>query len=68
MNALFGLGIVAAIIYTLLIDSTFFKIYLVLLIGYIVIFQFIFLKRGDLSKRKNITVATWGGNAFLLTC
>ena len=60
MNALFGLGVVAAIIYSLFVDGTFFKIYLVLLISYVVIFQFIFINRADISKRKNLTIATWG--------
>jgi hypothetical protein len=64
MNAFFGIGIVTAILYGLLIDGTFFKLYFVLLIGYICIFQFIFLKRGDFSKRKNLVVATWGGKTI----
>lgn len=61
MNALIVLGFIAAILYGIFIDGTFFKIYFALIAIYTVIFQFIFINRSHFTKRKNITVATWGG-------
>ncbi len=60
MNALFGIGILAGIIYSLMIDFTYMKIYIVLLIGYTLLTQI-----GTLSEynnaRKKCTIATWSG-------
>ena len=61
MNALIILGFLAAIIYGLLIDGTYFKIYLGLVLIYTVIFNFILIRRKDFTKRKNITAVTWNG-------
>jgi hypothetical protein len=67
MNTFFGIGILAAIIYGLLVDGMYFKIYAVLLVAYVVIFQFIFLNRGDITKRKNLTIATWGRKKHIIS-
>ena len=61
MNALIILGFLAAILYGLFVDGTYFKIYFALVLIYIVIFNFIFINRAHVTKRKNITVATWNG-------
>jgi len=59
MNALIILGFISAMLYGILIDGTFFKIYFALIAIYTVIFQFIFVDRRNLPKRKNITAVTW---------
>jgi len=60
MNAFFGIGIIAAIIYSLFIDMTFLKIYAILLIFYIILTQLgISSKYNDFRKRSNI--ASWNG-------
>ena len=61
MNAFIILGFIAAILYGLFVDGTYFKIYFALIAIYIVFFQFIFINRSHLTKRKNITAVTWGG-------
>lgn len=63
MNALIVIGFISAIIYGILVDGTFFKIYFALVALYTVIFQFVFINRKQIIKRKNITVSTWAGNA-----
>eukprot|EP00347_Sterkiella_histriomuscorum_P023920 403332930 len=60
MNAFIILGFIAAILYGLFVDGTYFKIYFALIAIYIVFFQFIFINRSHLTKRKNITAVTWG--------
>ncbi len=61
MNALIILGFLAAIIYGIFIDGTYFKIYFALVLLYTVIFNYVFIRRSDLIKRKNITAVTWSG-------
>jgi len=61
MNALIVLGFISAILYGILIDGTFFKIYFTLVFLYTVFFNYIFVRRSDLTKRKNITAVTWSG-------
>lgn len=61
MNALIVLGFIAAILYGIFIDGTFFKIYFSLVFLYTVFFNYIFIRRSDLTKRKNITAVTWSG-------
>ena len=39
MNAMFGIGVVAGIIYSIFVDGTFFKIYFAAIIFYIVVFN-----------------------------
>ena len=60
MNPLTGLGIAAGIIYWMWVDAAFFKIYFVLLMGYIVLTQL-----GTYSKynsgQKKLNIATWSG-------
>jgi cell shape-determining protein MreD len=60
MNALFGIGIVASIIHGVLFDGTFWKIYGVLFVIYLV---FVLATRNmrDNPKRKTIMAATWNG-------
>ena len=59
MNALFGIGILALIIYNLFFDGTFLKIYLTCLAAYYLLTQVIFLNREDATKRKKLLIATW---------
>lgn len=66
MNALIGLGFISAMLYGLFVDGTYFKIYFTLVFLYTVIFNFIFIRRTDFIKRKNITAVTWGGMIPLL--
>ena len=61
MNAFFGIGILAAIIYGFLIDGTYLKFYSLLLLGYIVLTQIGTLTRLN-TKRKKCNIATWNGN------
>ena len=60
MNALWGLFILAGIIYGLFIDGTFWKIYLVLVILYYV-FTMLYRDGRDNILRKTIMISTWGG-------
>ena len=62
MNALFGVGFVSGIVYGLLVDGTYFKIYAVILLFYTVVFNFILIDRTHFTKRKNINVTSWNGN------
>jgi hypothetical protein len=59
MNALLGIAILTGIIYGLLVDGTFFKIYFALLLIYHVLTQVIFVNKKDITKRKKITITTW---------
>ncbi len=61
MNALIILGFIAAILYGIFVDGTYFKIYFALVLLYTVIFNFVFIRRSDFTKRKNITAVTWNG-------
>lgn len=58
MNALFGLMIVAGMIYGAMVDGTFWKIYGVLVVVYLV---FVIMQRDakENPKRKTILMATW---------
>lgn len=59
MNALMGVGIVAGVIYNMLVDGTYFKIYLACLFTYYILTQHIFLNKGDVTRRKKIMISTW---------
>ena len=52
MNALLGTGIVSSIFYGLFIDSTYFIIYLSILVPYSIITQVFMKNYADNSKRK----------------
>ena len=58
MNALWGLLIVAGIIYGIAIDATLLKIYFALVAAYLV---FVLLQRRnrDNPKRKTLVISTW---------
>jgi positive regulator of sigma E activity len=58
MNAFFGIGIVAAILYGVLFDGTFWKIYGILLVGYLV-FVTLRTDKRDNHKRRILTIASW---------
>ena len=60
MNALNVLFIVAGIIYGLLVDATFWKIYFTLVAIYFIV---VVLTRNQIenTKRKNIMISTWSG-------
>ena len=60
MNALWGLFILAGLIYGIFIDGTFWKIYLVLVIAYY-IFTMVYRNSRDNILRKTIMISTWGG-------
>jgi cell shape-determining protein MreD len=58
MNALFGIGIIAAIIYGIVRDAFFWKIYGVLFLLYL-LFVLISVNRKDNHKRRTMTLSTW---------
>lgn len=60
MNALVVLAILTCIIYSLLIDATFLKIYLILVVIYYFISELIFKEQDKLWKRRKITISSWG--------
>jgi len=64
MNALIILGFISAMLYGILIDGTYFKIYFAVIAIYTVIFQFIFVDRRNLPRRKNITAVTWASKNY----
>ncbi|CDW81108.1 2-oxo acid dehydrogenase acyltransferase [Stylonychia lemnae] len=59
MNTFIILGFISAILYGIFVDGTYFKIYFSLVALYIVIFNFIFIDKKSIPKRKNITAVTW---------
>jgi ABC-type transport system involved in Fe-S cluster assembly fused permease/ATPase subunit len=61
MNAFIGIGLLTFVVYSLMIDFTFCKIYLVFLIAYIILTQLGTLSRFN-NKRKKCNIATWNGN------
>ena len=63
MNAFFGLAIVAALVYGVVIDGTYFKIYIIILVAYIILTQLGTLSRYN-NKRKKCNIATWNGTPF----
>lgn len=65
MNALQGTSVAAAIVYGIFVDGTYFKIYLALLVIYIAVTQVYLKNTKDITKRKNIMVASWGGTIIL---
>ena len=58
MNAMGTIGILSAIIYGLLVDGTYFKIYFILLLGYYVFTQIGKMNKYN-TKRVKINIATW---------
>jgi hypothetical protein len=64
INAFYGIGYFSAVIYGLLIDGTYWKIYLTLFIVYLV---FVSMSRvmKDNPKRKTLIAATWQGKNCL---
>ena len=60
MNALWGLFILASIIYGILIDGRFWMIYMSLIVAYYI---FVMVQRNtrENNLRKTIMIATWGG-------
>lgn len=60
MNALWGLFILAGLIYGLFVDGTFWKIYLVLVIAYYAFTMWYRDARAN-NLRKTIMISTWGG-------
>ena len=60
MNAFFGIGIISAVIYWILVGGMYWKIYAALVAGYIVLTQLgTWSRHNDLRRRCNI--ATWSG-------
>jgi hypothetical protein len=58
MNALLGLGLIAAIIYGFWIDSTYWKIYGICFVVYL-LFVMVSTNRRDNHKRRILTLSTW---------
>lgn len=65
MNALFGISIFTAILYGIFVDGTYFKIYFAVLALYYLVTQVILKNTKNITKRKNIMVATWSGKLSL---
>ncbi len=61
MNAFFGIGFVTAILYGILVDGTYLKIYFALTLIYIVVFNNLLINKKHFTKRKNINVTSWCG-------
>ncbi len=57
MNALFGLAILTGIIYSLIVDMTFLKLYLVLVIIYYVITQLLLKEHDPVGFRRTMAIA-----------
>jgi hypothetical protein len=60
MNTLIGLLIIAGMLYGLLIDAMFWKIYFALVLAYYVVTWLFIRDRYDHNLRKNILNASWG--------
>ena len=58
-NALIGIGFVAGVVYGILIDGTFFKIYFTLILVYMIVVENFLINKKDFNKRKNINVTSW---------
>ena len=67
MNAFFGIGIISAIVYSIMVDATYLKIYALLLIGYILLTQLGTLNRYN-NGRKKCNIATWNGTFLEQPC
>jgi cell shape-determining protein MreD len=66
MNALYGIGILASVIHGIIYDGTYWKIYGVLFLVYLV-FVMVTRDMRDNPKRRTIMAATWNGKLkFLL--
>lgn len=61
MNALLVLGYIAALLYGVFIDGSYFMIYIPLVLAYYVVTQFFILDKKDITKRKNMLITTWDG-------
>ena len=59
MNALIGLAIVALIIYNILYDATFMKIYLAIVGVYYVVTTVVFKTNDKMWKRRRIAMSSW---------
>ena len=64
MNALIGLMILAGILYGILVDGTFWKIYSVLVTLYL-IFVLMYREKRTNVKRKTILMSTWDRKLLL---
>ena len=62
MNSFIGIAIAAAIIYGILVNGTYFKIYIVSLVGYIILTQIGTTTRYN-NKRKKCNISTWNGKS-----
>ena len=59
MNALIVIGIISFIIYSVLVDGTFFKIYIPLVLLYWLVTHFMFNEPDHMWKRRRITISSW---------
>jgi hypothetical protein len=64
MNAILFTGYLSALIYYMFVDGTLFKIHIILLILYTVIFNYWLIDRKDVIKRKNILITSFDGNYY----
>lgn len=60
INALFGCGIIAGILYGFLIDSAYLKLYLLVLGVYYVVTQVLLIEKDPIFLRRKITISSWG--------
>lgn len=59
-NALGGCAIAAGVLYSVLIDGTFFCCWLAILIPYLVVTQVVLKDHAANGKRRSTAIATWG--------
>lgn len=64
-NALIGIGFVAGLVYGILIDGTFFKIYFTLILLYMIVTENFLINKKDFNKRKNINATSWNRKSNL---
>lgn len=60
MNAFFGIGIVSGLVYGIIVDGTYWKIFFAIMLFYIVVFNNLLVDKSHVTTRKNINVTSWG--------
>jgi hypothetical protein len=61
MNALFGVAAISGVVYGILVDGTYFKIFFAILAFYTVVFNYLLVDHKQTTRRKNINVTAWNG-------
>ena len=60
INAFFGIGIVTGIVYSIFVDSTFAKIYLLFIAIYWIVTQVLLLENDPIYLWRKIAISSWG--------